>query len=65
MSGSETVGVTDEYELTVEEILARHRAFEAAQNRSLDHYESRATMLQALESHLIGIATWSRPRGGF
>lgn len=41
---SETVGVTGEREMTVEEILARLRATEAAQARDLQHYEAKATL---------------------
>lgn len=40
----ETVGVTSERVLTVEEILAGERAFEAGQARALHHYQAKATI---------------------
>lgn len=43
-SAPETVGVVAEYELTAEEVIARQRAFEAAQARTLSHYAAKATL---------------------
>jgi len=41
---AETVGVTAEYEMTAEEIIARQRAFDAAQQRGLRHYTAKAIL---------------------
>ncbi|HKY31244.1 MAG TPA: hypothetical protein VJV23_01825 [Candidatus Polarisedimenticolia bacterium] len=41
---TETVGVTEDRELTAEEVLAGLRAFEAAQERELRHYTATATI---------------------
>lgn len=43
-SGAVTVGVTAEAELSAEEIIARERAFAAAQARVVEHYTARATL---------------------
>jgi hypothetical protein len=40
----ETIGVTAAYELTADEIIARLRAFQAAERRRLDHYAARAAL---------------------
>jgi len=41
---AETVGVTAEYDMSAEEIIARMRAVEAAQERFLKNYTAKATM---------------------
>ncbi len=43
-AASETVGVTEERELTAEEIVAGLRAHEVGQDRALDHYRATATI---------------------
>lgn len=52
----ETVGVTDQYEMTAEEIIARERAFEAAQTRLVDHYQAKATISYHYRAETLGEA---------
>lgn len=52
----ETVAVTSERELTVEEIIAGERVFQAAQERALDHYQADATISYHYRAETLGQA---------
>ncbi|HZI94759.1 MAG TPA: hypothetical protein VFE84_10980, partial [Patescibacteria group bacterium] len=51
---AETVGVTDDYQMTAEEIIAKERAFETAQARAVDHYEARASISYHYRAETLG-----------